>query len=317
MTVIDRQDNDDALSSYEDDEGESSQSDKTSEQLNEFLSKVAKSLQKNNIIINSLNNQVDGLVDDNNYLKKQVSELISSRNNGNMILDGEEEDDFLTEDKKSSLFVYIALALAALAFIMSIGSITSDYAEKSDVDSLSKKIVVLEQESTNVESKDLKIEIEKLNRQVSFLTSARHQTSTQLKDINAALKIAKSTPVVSRAVKKDTVEKQSIKQLSETLSSREKGKSLGSTASSKETVLGRTWIVNLVSLKQKPDAVIKVKEFNEKGITAEMVPVNVNGDAWFRLIVGGFKSQDKAVSSIANIKEKLGLSDVWVSELKQ
>jgi cell division protein FtsN len=194
----------------------------------------------------------------------------------------------------------------------------TSYQTKSKVNELSQHVATLEQKNSALATDHSKEDIEKLNRQVSFLTSARQQISTQLNNVNSALKDNTLTPVVDGLVKKNNLAQQAIKHLSQKVSSLEKRKftATPSLNLSKPAITSSTWIVNLVSSKQESFAISQAKEFNKKGIAAEVVSVKINGEDWFRLRVGGFNSRDKAASSAISIKEKLNLGGVWVTELK-
>ena len=280
-----------------------------------------------NISIKTLNDQVNQLGEENKQLKNQISELILSANQNNTTVGHQEGiasiEEVLKKEKKVSLLAYSALAFSFLSFVMMIVVVNNtDDDTRLEVDKLSKQIVELKQESNHFVAKELKLDFEKLNRQVGFLTSSRHQISTQLKEMNTAFKIKTLTPVVENLVKKNNAAKHNIKQLSEKLSNLEKRKFLSLVAPSsikkeEQTVSDSHWIVNLISVKQKSQAVSKAEEFNKKGVSTDVVPVKVNDEDWFRLRVNGFKSKDEADLSVDSIKKKLDLSDVWVAELKQ
>jgi outer membrane murein-binding lipoprotein Lpp len=304
-------------------------SSKNKEEFNLLVTKNAEALEKTETTIKSLNAQINKLADDNIDLKEQITALISSANRHYAALDNQDSIealqkeqklilDTLKDKKKISVLVYTALTLAIISLIVIMGLAGTSYQTKSKVNELSQQVVTIEQKNSALATDHSKEDIEKLNRQVSFLTSARQQISTQLNNVNSALKDNTLTPVVDSLVKKNNLAQQAIKHLSQKVSSLEKRKFTvtPSLNPSKPAITSSTWIVNLVSSKQESFAISQAKEFNKKGIAAEVVSVKINDEDWFRLRVSGFNSRDKAASSAISIKEKLNLGSVWVTELK-
>lgn len=73
------------------------------------------------------------------------------------------------------------------------------------------------------------------------------------------------------------------------------------------------WFVNLISLKERSDAVIQASEFIRKGIRAEMIEVKVNDVTWYRLRVGGFASKEQAAAYAEKIKKPMQLNSIWIA----
>jgi type II secretory pathway predicted ATPase ExeA/cell division septation protein DedD len=76
-------------------------------------------------------------------------------------------------------------------------------------------------------------------------------------------------------------------------------------------VSGR-WAINLVSLQRKVDAEHFLKKANSKGVEAEIIQVTVREKKYWRVQVPGFSSPDEARTESIEVKNKLGLKDVWI-----
>lgn len=74
------------------------------------------------------------------------------------------------------------------------------------------------------------------------------------------------------------------------------------------------WAINLASLPQKNKAEHFVEKAKSKGIDAELSQVTVRGKEYWRAHVSGFATAAEAKIKANEIKEKLGLKDVWVSK---
>lgn len=291
---------------------------KNNKEFDTLLSKNTEGLKKTNSTVSHLNCRISQLMHDNNDLKKQISTLILSSNQHTRALDNQERIGSFQKRRPSAqknikppFLAYTGLALASV-IIVTLASYS--YSTQSDVDGLSKQMTMLNKKKNGLTNNYSTDDIEKLKRQVNFLTSAGHQISTQFNEINSALKENPLTPVINGLVKTNNLTQQAIKQLSKKVSSLEiQQHTIPSPAVS---VDASSWIINLVSFKQESFAVSQAEVFNSKGVSTSVVPVKINGEDWFRLRASGFKSKEEAVLSITDIKEKLNLSNVWVAELK-
>lgn len=73
-----------------------------------------------------------------------------------------------------------------------------------------------------------------------------------------------------------------------------------------------TWAINLASLQQKLDAEHFVAKVNSKGVAADIYQVTVRGKKYWRVQVPGFSSAEQAKAKASEVKNTLGLKDVWV-----
>ncbi|MBS3955398.1 MAG: SPOR domain-containing protein [Methylomicrobium sp.] len=74
----------------------------------------------------------------------------------------------------------------------------------------------------------------------------------------------------------------------------------------------RGWAVNLVAFRQDWYAERKAAEFTRQGIPVRVVPVEKQGEMWFRLAVPGFAEKSEAQAYAARLKKALNLDSVWV-----
>ena len=74
------------------------------------------------------------------------------------------------------------------------------------------------------------------------------------------------------------------------------------------------WVINLVSIPHKIDAERYMEKAQSKGVAAGLYQVTVKGTDYWRVQVSGFSSAAEAKSEAKQIKEKLGLKDVWVAK---
>jgi cell division septation protein DedD len=80
-----------------------------------------------------------------------------------------------------------------------------------------------------------------------------------------------------------------------------------------ETMRGTgPWAINLVSLQNKADAEQFVAQANSRGVAAEIYQVTVHGKNYWRVQVPDFSSAAEARAKAGQVKEKLGLKDVWI-----
>lgn len=84
--------------------------------------------------------------------------------------------------------------------------------------------------------------------------------------------------------------------------------------SQSKKVVSKSWVVNLVSFKQRWYTDKKVEEFKQQGVPVEVYPVDVKGVKWFRIRVAGFKDKAAAEAYAIKVKGVLNLGSVWVSK---
>jgi septal ring-binding cell division protein DamX len=76
---------------------------------------------------------------------------------------------------------------------------------------------------------------------------------------------------------------------------------------------GGPWVINLVSLPDRASVDPFMRKAASLGIATATQQVTVKGRDYWRVQVTGFPSSAAAVAGSADIREKLGLKDVWVS----
>jgi cell division septation protein DedD len=82
-----------------------------------------------------------------------------------------------------------------------------------------------------------------------------------------------------------------------------------------ETIAGNgPWVINLVSIPNKIDAERFMEKAQSRGVAAGLYQVTVKGTDYWRVQVSGFSSAAEAKSEARQVKEKLGIKDVWVAK---
>ena len=93
---------------------------------------------------------------------------------------------------------------------------------------------------------------------------------------------------------------------------------IGTSASSAPQVTKRepkdTWSINLASLGERDTANGLVIRAREMGIVATQKPVLVNGRKYWRVSVMGFTSPAEARAHASQVKDLLGLDEVWIGK---
>jgi len=74
------------------------------------------------------------------------------------------------------------------------------------------------------------------------------------------------------------------------------------------------WVINLVSLPRKADAERFIVKAESRGVEAGLYQVTVRERNYWRVHVSGFATDTEAKANASQIKEKLGLKDVWVTK---
>ncbi len=72
------------------------------------------------------------------------------------------------------------------------------------------------------------------------------------------------------------------------------------------------WTINLISSPDKAYAVSFSDTVRSKGIRTELQEVSVKGTPYWRVQVTGFSTQGEAKAAADTVKDKLGLTDIWV-----
>lgn len=205
------------------------------------------------------------------------------------------------------------------------------YKAKSDVTELSQSITTLEKETNFLASNSSKINIEKLNTDIKLLLKTDDDLNAQLDEVNNMLQTSSLKPVVTDLVEHNNQVQQVISELVRKITQLEKqnmytssliarapaANASKSNKSEKTATIAKdkSWVVNLVSFKQEWYAKNKAAEFEKKGITTNILPIDIKGESWYRLRVKGFESRYDAAAYAVKIKKSLNLSSVWVASL--
>ncbi len=75
-----------------------------------------------------------------------------------------------------------------------------------------------------------------------------------------------------------------------------------------------TWAINIASLGEKNTANGFVIRARERGIVATQKPVFVDGRKYWRVSVKGFASPAEAIAHASQVKDILGLDEVWIGK---
>ena len=136
-------------------------------------------------------------------------------------------------------------------------------------------------------------------------------------NVNKVLQSDQLKPVVDDLIKLNAHAQEAIEFLLAKVETLEKRKVSTKVPKKPKKVVAKViWDVNLVSFKQEWYAKRKAVEFEKKGVPAEVIPVKVNDENWFRLRVTGFKSKYEAAAYAVKVKKILNLSSVWVNKVK-
>ena len=72
------------------------------------------------------------------------------------------------------------------------------------------------------------------------------------------------------------------------------------------------WVVNVASYPESEAAARQVQQLKTAGFTASVLPVQVKGQAWYRVQVRGFASAEAARAKATELQDKLGFRNLWV-----
>lgn len=280
-----------------------------------------------NTAIDALNVQVTELRSENDNFKLQIAELVAlnSRVDPNVeeietLQKGQRKLSKAIKENESKVPVvtFIALAVAILALLIGGGLGAIGFGADSNVTELSELVVTLEEEIETLAAKDSSADIKKLDDKTELLVTKDQQINKQLESMNSRMQSNPLKPVVDDLVVQNNHAQEAIETLLAKVETLEKRKPIAiakpKPKKPKKVVVKITWVVNLVSFKQEWYARRKATEFQKKGIPAEMIPVKVKGEKWFRLTVKGFKSKYEAAAYAVKVKKSLNLNAVWVAK---
>jgi len=122
----------------------------------------------------------------------------------------------------------------------------------------------------------------------------------------------KLAPVaVSLSPKLDTATPTSKRETSRTVPE-ERQNSVVSEQRAASAPQNRPWTINLISSPDKTYAVSFSDTAQSRGISTELQETSVKGTPYWRVQVTGFSSQDEARTAANTVKDKLGLTDIWI-----
>jgi len=288
-----------------------------------------------NATINEMNAQVSQLWADNEGLKEQLATLTSTI--AGLNLTTEEKDSSVAEEinalqkeqrklrgalkesgSKVPVITYVTLAVAILALLVGgiLGAI--GYGAKTDAESLTEQIAMLEEEIEIISAKDTGASVREANFKINALQTKDEGFNEQLAGLNKRVQQPDALKVVvdDLVAQNDHAQKaiEGLLASVETLELQKSAISKKRVKKAKKAIANVEWAVNLVSFKQEWYAKRKAEEFKKKGIPAKVEEVKIKGKKWFRLRVKGFKSKYEAAAYAVKVKKTLNLSSVWVTK---
>jgi len=303
--------------------------DEDREETGLLLNQTSEEIIKSNIAIDSLNNKVNQLVEDNDSLRNQISALVAAGtyDDGDMVnsLDTlKKQQKSLTRQLKekgqlSPMLTYAALGLAGFSVLLAGGLGAIGYGAQSDVTELSELVITLDEETDDLIANSSKADIEKLNEKTRLLISKNENLTVKIDEVKNSILTNSLEPIVDDLVENNDQTQQTIETLLTKVERLEKRKPVTVKAKPKlrkvkKVVEKSTWVVNLVSFKQEWYAKSKAEEFEKKGVPTDVIKVKVKGENWFRLRVKDFKSKYDAASYAVKVKKTLNLGSVWVTK---
>ncbi len=301
--------------------------DEGKEEIDLLLNQSSEEITKSNIAIDSLNNKVNQLVEDNDSLRNQISALVATGtyDDGDMLnsLDTlKKQQKSLTRQLKekgqlSPMLTYAALGLAGFSVLLAGGLGAIGYGAQSDVTELSELVITLDEETDDLIANSSKADIEKLNEKTRLLISKNEKLTVKIDEVKNSILTNSLEPIVDDLVENNDQTQQTIETLLTKVERLEKRKPVTVKAKPrkvKKVVEKSTWVVNLVSFKQEWYAKSKAEEFEKKGVPTDVIKVKVKGENWFRLRVKDFKSKYDAASYAVKVKKTLNLGSVWVTK---
>ncbi len=301
--------------------------DEGKEEIDLLLNQSSEEIKKSNDAIDSLNNKVNQLVEDNDSLRNQISALVATGtyDDGDML----NSLDTLKKQQKSlarqikgngqlsPMLTYAALGLAGFSVLLAGGLGAIGYGAQSDVTELSELVITLDEETDDLIANSSKADIEKLNEKTRLLISKNENLTVKIDEVKNSILTNSLEPIVDDLVENNNQTQQTIEKLLAKVEQLEKRKPITVKAKPrkvKKVVEKSTWVVNLVSFKQEWYAKSKAEEFEKKGVPTDVIKVKVKGENWFRLRVKDFKSKYDAASYAVKVKKTLNLGSVWVTK---
>ncbi len=222
--------------------------------------------------------------------------------------------------QKSVLLGKGALAAAILALI-AIGAMAAlFFGSKSDVEQLQEKVIAMEDDVSVLIGNQHTDELQQVKKDFSQLSTKLNDLSTQFAALQAkmpqgTLAGSEQNDAIQQGLTKNSTQiaaaNKQLAALTTRIAKLEKRKK--AVRKTRASAAKAGWAVNLISFKQEWYAQRKSAELKKKGIPVEVLPVQIKGENWYRLRVGGFKTKNEASSYATRIKKTLNLSSVWVT----
>ncbi|MCF7969925.1 MAG: SPOR domain-containing protein [Methylococcaceae bacterium] len=221
-------------------------------------------------------------------------------------------------NKKLRIWSVSALVIGILALVVGVAVIILNLGLSSNVEQMQGSVMDIEDrlaasaialvEPNGASMEGLQLSVQSMQALVNDMPERLNALQGQVNAIN--------TEEIQQVVDKQFVNiNEKLAAIEAKIASLKSAKATPKAASRKlvKRVAVPEWVVNLVSFKQRWYTDKKVQEYKQKGIPAEVAPVDVNGVEWFVIRVVGFKNKTQATVYAAKMKKALNLSSVWVS----
>ncbi len=211
---------------------------------------------------------------------------------------------------------FIALGIAIMAFLAGSGLGFISYNAQTEVTALTERVTRLTEEVELLLAQNSRQQLKQIQQELNLLSDQDSSFNEQLNRLNIVLKETAKKAMVDDLVLKNNHSQQAIELLLTKVESLANRKITAvRTKRIPKAVSKMQWMVNLVAFKQEWYAQRKAAEFDKKGIPAEVIQVEVNGQTWFRLTVKGFKSKSEAAAYAVKVKKILNLSSTWITKV--
>lgn len=211
---------------------------------------------------------------------------------------------------------FIALGIAIIAFLVGSGLGFISYNAQTEVTALTERVTRLTEEVELLLAQNSSQQLKQIQQELNLLSGQDNSFNEQLNRLNIVLKETAQKAMVDDLVLQNNHTQQAIKLLLTKVESLANRKITAvRTKRIPKAVPKMQWVVNLVAFKQEWYAQRKATEFDKKGIPAEVIQVEVNGQTWFRLTVKGFKSKSEAAAYAIKVKKILNLSSTWITKV--
>ena len=217
-------------------------------------------------------------------------------------------------EKSSSLMIYIAVAVLVAAVVAWLSMGSSDDADVSErpvshavldndvqMQRAEKRSAMLEERVSSLQEQ-LLLKDEKIAELTHVISEqAIQQKKLMAQKASAVAKkqvaaVQKEVPAVQPVVVKQIQRAPAVKPVV------------------KKKVVG--WVIVIASLNSRAAADKAITNLNAKGIAAEVNPIMVKGNPWYRIRVSGFTSREEANAQKAYMASQHGIKDTWIHKPK-